>query len=320
MTTRYSRETRGTLLKIREASGAINRPENERAPGLLEQHNVASRAFSPSLWRTALAVNAERQQGEILLAWERLAALTGHHDLAENAGFELPETLTRLPRRQGTPGPEAQELRQHLLEVLEAADSINQHEGDDALLQEHNERLRERITLAWKRLAISTGNHRTLLTEDEEQPLVNFLILGQDPLRLLGAAAFHLEASLSGYRALQEGPSPSPDNLLQMAEHNGRMAHRFLWAVTDLGNTDEKRRETLRACCCRGQSELNQARRQAHRRLGLEPPPTGTPGRWTQTEPRPPLLPVAAAPRRDGDAGRAGSDPARSRKQQRRSQ
>ena len=245
MTTPYPRDTLETLLKVREAAAAINRQENGPDPALLEQHN-------------------EKQRGEILLAWERLAALTGNHDLAENAGFELPETLTRLPRRQEAPGPEDQELRKRLLEILEAADSINQHGGNDA---------REKIILAWKRVALSTGNHQTLLTEDEEQPLVDFILLGQDPLRLLGAAAFHLEASLSGYRNLQEGPRPSPDNLLQQAEHNSRMAHRLLWAVTDLGNTDEKHGETLRACCERGQSELNQARRQAHRRLRLEPPP-----------------------------------------------
>ena len=35
----YLQETQTTLLKIREAAGAINRRENERDPGLLEQQN-----------------------------------------------------------------------------------------------------------------------------------------------------------------------------------------------------------------------------------------------------------------------------------------
>ena len=152
------------LANIRRAALMVN---HEGAPGETTWHH-----------------NNELQQGEILLAWEKITALTGHQDIALQNGFEMPQHLRDLPQApQGALRRE--EIQQALRELLQAADDINDPQTPDDQLEDHNGLTAQRVLQAQQQLAVLTGQHRMALLNHPEQPLVPVAQLGDDPLRIL---------------------------------------------------------------------------------------------------------------------------------------
>ena len=95
--------------------------------GLLVMHRhirLINTPDFPSTDETPLSWHNERQQGKILLAWERLAAHLGEHGLAAEAGLEMIENLAALPRSTADPGRRAG-TQDAMRTILKAADGIN---------------------------------------------------------------------------------------------------------------------------------------------------------------------------------------------------
>ena len=257
MTTSIQSDVRNTLCDMQDALDSIDNP--------------------PIMPQSIRDLHNETMAGSILRAWERLAALTGNHDLALNQGFEMPQHLLDLPRRTpATPADHA--LRSAMLEAVQAADAINnsddQEPNADTTLQ-HNREARTRLALAWQQMAVGTGNCRLALQEEPRQPIVPFRDLGPDPLRALGVASVHLEPALALYRAVQADPeSPdNPDRLLQ-AQEEARLAYFVLWTIVQSMQDyqNDPRDHQVTAACQQSINRLNRHQQRAAHAMGLTPP------------------------------------------------
>ena len=259
MTTPQQPDLPAELANIRHAALMVN---HEGTPGETSWHH-----------------NNELQQGEILLAWEKLTALTGHQDIALENGFEMPQHLREMPRApQGALRRE--EIRQALTELLLAADDINSPQTPDDQLEDHNGSAAQQVLQAQQQLAVLLGQHRMALLNHPEQPLIPFAQLGEEPLLILGVAALHAEEALQDYQQAARNPqNPPAQQHWNDAELNGRLAHRLLWLDLQVPADSPERARTLRNHCRNTQKRLNQAREHTARQLGMEAPEERSTGR-----------------------------------------
>ena len=235
----------------------------------------------------------ETQQGIILQSWEKLAALTGNHDLALQKGFDMPQHLLDLPRNTKDT-PENQDLRSAMLQVLEAADAINnpstQDSEHDTAIQQHDQANRQRLALAWQRIAVSTGNCRLALQQEPRQPIVPFKNMRTDPLRDLGVAAVHLEPALALYRSVMADPdSPENPDRLREAEEQARLAYLILWTISQSlqGHQQDPRDQQVTRCCQQTINRLNHHRQRATHAMGLPLPQPRDLSVFTLDQPNP---------------------------------
>ena len=236
---------------------------------------LASLANGQSGDHTAACCHDERQQGNILLAWERLAALTGNGDLPAGAGLEMPGDLAAMPVLPARTR-ETREIRKALGKIREAADRINDHRalesGDTAALREHNEARKDEMRLAWERIAILTGYGMTVLLEGGLQPEVPFHTLRHAPLYAMGIMALHGQRALQEYAAARaETGETRALERHSAAEREALLAHRLAWLLLQeaAGNRHEN---TIRGFCQDSHRLIERTRRAGMRALGLRLP------------------------------------------------
>ena len=134
---------RAAPTEIRDAPHDIK--SQARALGQPPRYRAKTESRAKSLMETW---HDETVQGHILAAWERLTSLTGNHDLAQEAGFELQPDLLAYPRTPDT-SPENTTLREAMQTILKPADAINDC-PEDADRQAHNQTQRNRILHHWE--------------------------------------------------------------------------------------------------------------------------------------------------------------------------
>ena len=226
----------------------------------------------------AMTKYGDVQQGQILLAWERLTDLTGNHDLALNAGFEMPGELLQIPRcQEREKSPERDRLRQDLLEILQAADEITTCDQDSRPdTTGHIQRVRERILNAWESLAHRTGQHIMAIRHSRLQPVIPFDQI-HEPYQALGVAAFHTGNATTQYRlSLADYNKSDGRERYNSAEQDASLAHRVLFVIHNETAQQHPTAPKIRKCAREMNNWLTQERAQAARTLGINPPPRET--------------------------------------------
>lgn len=288
MTTEREEITRN-LEEMNRHIGRINRPDFPPVePDRMGWHN-------------------ERQQGEILRRWERIAALSGEHGIAMEAGFEMGPELMEMSGSHEPPEERAK-LQKALSAVLEAADRIN-HPPEDttgghrpagemnaaqetarAMIQavdgpkkvqqqetdrQHNDAMRELLLEAWENLAHAAGRHLTAIRMGRQQPVVPFGKI-RNSWEALGVAAFHAGSAELDYgmiRAFPEGRDHR--ERYESGERDARIAHHVLhWIHEELahGERNEHAPE-IRKYAREMNILLTRERARAAVHLGMEPVP-----------------------------------------------
>ena len=187
----------------------------------------------------------ETQQGLILQAWEKLALLTGNHDLARESGFEIPQ-----PDMPNTGGLSTGGLSTGGLSTGGLSTGGLSTGG------------------------LSTGALSAAWIElQRNQPVIPLHQL-RDPFQAMGTAMCHIGSATLQYGLIQDLPSRcgNAERYLR-AENDARIAHAILHRTYTYLASSHPRGPEIRKHCRLANLWLTRDRSRAARALGIDPPP-----------------------------------------------
>ena len=171
----------------------------------------------------------EEKQGEILIAWEELAYLTGHAGLAHEKGFE---DIGKYVQWEGKPDDA---VRDALSRMLEAAEGIQTTPDEGETREEFaaaNEARQEATLESWDSIKRSTG----LGDNDPIVPIGEI----KNVLEAMGVAMFHIGSATLDYMLVTEWPNGDRvKERFRSGERSARIAHRVLHHISESGIAGE---------------------------------------------------------------------------------
>ena len=225
---------------------------------------------------TRLSWHNELQQGEVLLALERMAALLGEQKIALESQFEMSKELRELPTSTAPP-EERSQTQETLRAMIAAVDGPKRAEPEFSPedVNQHNDTMREKLLDAWEELAHATGHHLLAIKMGREQPVVPFQDI-RNSWEALGVAAFHAGSAELDYGLIRTNrDNPDPWQRHRSGEEDARIAHNVLhWIHEELAHGEKNdHAPEIRKYARQMNIMLTRERALATAHLGVEPAP-----------------------------------------------